>query len=95
MAAAMPAAELSVADDVNAPQLLSKTTAEQNSAVVKKQPPPESTEAIRVRQSVILSFWAIVIILGIPIWLWTTSIHRARLPLQEMVDWAEGRVILY
>ncbi len=85
MAAAMPVVALSVADDVDGPQLLPKT----------KQPPPESNEGIRVRQSVILSFWAIVIIFGIPIWLWTTSIHRARLPLQEMADWAEGRVSSY
>ncbi|KAL8905220.1 MAG: hypothetical protein Q9207_002775 [Kuettlingeria erythrocarpa] len=87
----MPVMGSSVAGDVDGPQLLSKTTAH---AVVRKQPPPESNEGIYVRQSVILSFWAIVIILGIPIWLWTTSIHRARLPLQEMVDWAEGRIVV-
>lgn len=69
-------------------------TAEKIVAVPKKQPPPESKEGIRVRQLVILSFWAIAVFLGAPIWLWTTSIHRARLPLQEMMDWAEGRVIL-
>ena len=57
-----------------------------------KKPPPESAEGIRVRGLVIFSFWAIVIFLGLPVWLWTTSIHRARLPLQEMLDWADGRV---
>ena len=57
-----------------------------------KQPPPESKESIRVRQLVILSFWAVVIFLGLPIWWWTTSVYRARLPLQEMEDWAEGKV---
>ncbi|KAL8909149.1 MAG: hypothetical protein Q9171_005154 [Xanthocarpia ochracea] len=56
-----------------------------------KQPPPESRESIRVRQLVILSFWAVVIFLGLPIWWWTTSVYRARLPLQEMEDWAEGK----
>lgn len=59
-----------------------------------RQPPPESRESIRVRQFVILSFWVVVIFLGLPIWLWTTSIHRARLPLQDMLGWAEGRVFL-
>lgn len=93
MAAASPVVEVSV--DADYPQLRSRTTAEQNPPIVKKQPPPESNEGIRVRQLVILSFWAIVVILGIPIWLWTTSIHRARLPLQEMMDWAAGRVIYY
>ncbi|KAI4130785.1 MAG: hypothetical protein LQ338_001557 [Usnochroma carphineum] len=58
----------------------------------KRQPPPESKEGIRLRQLVILSFWTVVVFLGLPVWLWTTSIYRARLPLQEMLDWAEGRV---
>ena len=61
-------------------------------AKIKKKPPPESAEGIRVRSLVLFSFWAIVIFLGLPIWLWTTSIHRARLPLQEMLDWADGKV---
>ncbi|KAL8672955.1 MAG: hypothetical protein Q9168_002588 [Polycauliona sp. 1 TL-2023] len=60
-------------------------------AATPKQPPPESRESIRVRQFVILSFWAIVVFLGLPIWWWTTSVYRARLPLQEMEDWAEGK----
>ncbi|KAL8691449.1 MAG: hypothetical protein Q9218_003332 [Villophora microphyllina] len=57
----------------------------------RKQPPPESQESIRVRQLVILSFWVIAVFLGIPIWWWTTSIHRATLPLKEMMSWAEGK----
>ncbi|KAL8649220.1 MAG: hypothetical protein Q9226_005665 [Calogaya cf. arnoldii] len=60
-------------------------------AATPKQPPPESKESIRVRQLVILSFWTIVVFLGLPIWWWTTSVYRARLPLQEMEDWAEGK----
>lgn len=58
----------------------------------KKNPPPESNENIRTRSHVILSFWAIVIFLGLPIWWWTTSIHRARLPLRDMLEWADGKV---
>lgn len=61
-------------------------------AKTTKKPPPENAEGIRVRTLVIFSFWAIVIFLGLPVWLWTTSIHRARLPLQEMLDWADGKV---
>ncbi|KAL8937161.1 MAG: hypothetical protein Q9216_004559 [Gyalolechia sp. 2 TL-2023] len=57
-----------------------------------KRPPPESRESVRVRQLVILSFWAIVVCFGLPTWLWTTSIYRARLPLQEMTAWAEGKL---
>ncbi|KAL8732126.1 MAG: hypothetical protein Q9181_004053 [Wetmoreana brouardii] len=67
------------------------TIANEAAAVSRPQPPPESGDSIRVRQLVILSFWAIVVFLGLPIWWWTTSIHRARLPLHEMMDWAKGK----
>jgi phosphatidylinositol glycan class S len=56
------------------------------------KPPAETLEGIRVRGLVIVSFWAVVVFLGLPVWLWTTSIHRARLPLREMLDWADGKV---
>ena len=59
---------------------------------LRKEPPQESSKSIRVRGLVILSFWAVVVFLGLPTWWWTTSIHRARLPLQEMLDWADGKV---
>lgn len=57
-----------------------------------KKPPPEPVNDIRVRSFVIFAFWAIVIFLGLPVWWWTTSIHRSRLPLQEMLEWADGKV---
>ena len=57
-----------------------------------KKPPPETPEGIRLRTLVIVSFWAVAVLLGLPTWLWTTSIHRARLPLREMLDWADGKV---
>ena len=63
-------------------------------ANLKKQPPPESYDSIRIRSLVIASFWAVIIFLGLPIWYWTTSIHRARLPLREMLEWADGKVCL-
>jgi len=58
----------------------------------KREPPPENPESIRLRAFVILSFWVIVIFLGLPIWWRTTTIYRARLPLDQMMDWADGRV---
>jgi hypothetical protein len=61
-------------------------------APMKKEPPPESPESIRLRSYVILSFWVIIIIVGLPIWWKTTTIYRARLPLDQMMDWADGRV---
>lgn len=57
-----------------------------------KQPPPETKESLWLRRLSILSFWVVVVFLGLPIWLKTTAIYRAELPLQEMTDWAEGKV---
>jgi Phosphatidylinositol-glycan biosynthesis class S protein len=65
-----------------------------SAAPKKKEPPPESSESIRQRGYVILSFWAIILIIGLPIWWKTTAIYRARLPLAQMMDWADGRVNL-
>lgn len=93
-----PSDQMNVFSPAVKPELSGGTTkvpsmpAEEIISTPKKQPPPESKEGTRVRQLVILSFWAIVIFLGVPIWLWTTSIHRARLPLQEMMDWADAKV---
>jgi len=63
-----------------------------NAVPKKKEPPPESPESIRQRIYVVLSFWAIIIIVGLPIWWKTTAIYRASLPLDQMMDWADGRV---
>jgi phosphatidylinositol glycan class S len=72
-----------------------KETAPPNAVDVaykKKEPPPESAESIRLRAWVIASFWIIVIAVGLPIWWKTTAIYRANLPLDQMMDWADGRV---
>jgi phosphatidylinositol glycan class S len=58
----------------------------------RKEPPPEKPESIRLRYLVLLSFWAIIILLGLPIWWATTSIYRAPLPMEQMMDWADGKV---
>jgi hypothetical protein len=63
-----------------------------NVAKAKKEPPPEKPEHIRMRSYVLVSFWAIIIFLGLPIWWRTTTIYRANLPLDQMMDWADGRV---
>ena len=57
-----------------------------------KKPPPERPQNARTRSWVVVSFWSVIVFLGLPVWLWTTSIHRATLPLQEMQDWADGKV---
>ncbi|RAK97866.1 uncharacterized protein BO80DRAFT_363129 [Aspergillus ibericus CBS 121593] len=54
-------------------------------------PPPEAPEAIRTRFKVIAAFWAVIVFLGFPIWWKTTSIYRARLPIPDMIDWADGK----
>lgn len=57
-----------------------------------QRPPLENPESVRIRGLVITSFWLVVIFLGLPTWWYTTSIHRARLPLREMLEWADGKV---
>lgn len=61
---------------------------------VKSAPPPETPAAVQTRFRVIAAFWAVIIFLGFPIWWKTTSIYRASLPIEEMVDWADGKVWL-
>ncbi|KAJ5774187.1 Phosphatidylinositol-glycan biosynthesis class S protein [Penicillium paradoxum] len=58
---------------------------------VKRAPPPETPAAVQTRFRVIAAFWAVIIFLGFPIWWKTTSIYRASLPIEEMVDWADGK----
>lgn len=68
------------------------STAPPEAAPTTKQPPPEKPEAASVRTKIILSFWAVILILGLPTWWQTTSIYRADLPLQDMLNWADGLV---
>lgn len=58
----------------------------------RKQPPPEKPSDIRRRSLIISTFWLIVLCLGLPIWWRTTTIPRASLPLDDMMDWADGKV---
>lgn len=59
---------------------------------LRKEAPPEKLSDIQRRSWVIVSFWLIVLCLGLPIWWKTTAIPRANLPLAEMMDWADGKV---
>ncbi|KAL4804859.1 phosphatidylinositol-glycan biosynthesis class S protein-domain-containing protein [Aspergillus unguis] len=54
-------------------------------------PPPEKPSAIQTRFKVVAAFWVVILFLGLPIWWKTTSIYRAELPTQEMLDWAGGK----
>ncbi|KAL2845429.1 phosphatidylinositol-glycan biosynthesis class S protein [Aspergillus pseudoustus] len=62
-----------------------------STASASSLPPPEKPSAIRTRFKVVAAFWAVILFLGFPIWWKTTSIYRAELPLQEMLDWAGGK----
>lgn len=68
------------------------TTTMSSKTSAQRLPPPEKPETTRTRFKVIAAFWAVIIFLGLPIWWKTTSIYRAHLPFQEMVDWADGKV---
>lgn len=54
--------------------------------------PQESPAFIWTRRLVLAGFWLVVIALGLPHWIWTTSIHRSELPVEIMNRWAEGQV---
>ena len=69
-----------------------QTTSPANAVTTSKEPPPENPEAIRLRTKVVFSFWTVILLLGLPTWWKTTSIYRAELPLQDMLDWADGVV---
>ncbi|KAL5622081.1 hypothetical protein BROUX41_006026 [Berkeleyomyces rouxiae] len=60
-------------------------------APAKKDPPPQSLADQRRRMMVVLSFWAVVLFLGVPIWWRLTAIYRAALPLDQMQQWSDGR----
>ncbi|KAF9699193.1 hypothetical protein EKO04_003153 [Ascochyta lentis] len=68
------------------------TEASSTPAQAPTSPPPESKEGQWLRRAAILSFWAVVVLLGLPVWWKTTAIYRAELPLQDMTAWAEGKV---
>ena len=53
---------------------------------------PEKPATSQTRRWILLSFWLVVACLGLPHWIWTTSIHRSDLPLEFMNNWAEGKV---
>src|SRR5437762_1686234 len=56
-------------------------------ATAKRQPPPEAEAQILTRRLVIAAFWAVALFLGLPIWWRTTSVYRAYLPLEAMLEW--------
>ncbi|KAF4983532.1 hypothetical protein FZEAL_1067 [Fusarium zealandicum] len=56
-----------------------------------KLPPPEKPSDVTRRTRIVFSFWLIVLCLGLPIWWKTTTIYRANLPLDGMLQWAEGK----
>lgn len=70
------------------PGLDVKATGDKASA----EPPPEKPADTSRRTRIVLSFWLLVLLLGLPFWWGTTAIYRAELPLDEMLQWADGKV---
>ncbi|KAI1314083.1 phosphatidylinositol-glycan biosynthesis class S protein [Xylaria venustula] len=69
-----------------------KSNAPSPGSTTKLKPPPPEQQSHIVRRSIIIaSFWLVVLCLGIPIWWRTTTIYRANLPLNQMMDWANGK----
>lgn len=97
---ALPTGSSSASNEVTSSSLANLEERDQDATSIitnitttgRKQPPPEKPSHVRRRSFVILSFWLIVLCLGLPIWWKTTAIPRANLPLDEMMDWADGKV---
>ena len=51
-----------------------------------KEPPPETQHAVRRRFMTILSFWAVILFLGLPMWWKTTSVYRSQLSFGQMTN---------
>ena len=64
----------------------------QEAPAAAPQAPPEKPADARRRSLIVLSFWVLIALLGVPMWWRTTSIYRAELPLSDMMDWADGKV---
>lgn len=79
-------------DNLKSPPIDVKEQDVAKSSSTRKEPPPEKPSDIRRRTFVVISFWVIIVFLGLPIWWKTTAIYRAHLPLSSMMDWADGRV---
>ena len=86
-AAAAAATAASATTSPSEPQTVTATTTKPTPV----QPPPEKQSDIRRRSYVVLSFWLVIILLGLPFWWKTTTIYRADLPLDDMLGWADGK----
>jgi phosphatidylinositol glycan class S len=42
------------------------------------------------QRRVVFSFWAVILFVGLPMWWQTTSIYRAKLPIERMLAWSQG-----
>ena len=56
-----------------------------------KHTPALTRAELRNRGHIVLSFWVVILVLGLPLWYLTTSIYRAPLPLSQMTAWSEGK----
>lgn len=89
LTAAVPAAAAEATTTSPGP---SAAVSKHASSSTRKEPPLEKPSDVRRRSQVIFSFWLIVLCLGLPIWWHTTAIPRANLPLDDMMNWADGKV---
>ncbi|KAK6437730.1 GPI transamidase component [Oleoguttula sp. CCFEE 5521] len=57
----------------------------------KAATPPQSAAHTTRRRLIIFAFWAVVVALGLPHWVWTTAVYRSDLPVDAMTSWSEGK----
>jgi len=79
-----------VNDDDTATEILDVRKAVDLAKKSQPQPPEESRTDIQNRLNIKIAFWLVAILLGLPLWIWTTTVHRAALPLDVMQKWGTG-----
>jgi len=82
---------LAIVDDADGSSVTAPTSLVE-AIKAPKAPPVETTQALWTRRSILLSFWFIALCMGLPLWWKTTTVYRAKLPLESMSQWADGKV---
>lgn len=64
----------------------------QSTAMTGSNVPDSPSAKVPANTYVVVAFWALVLFFGLPVWWKTTTVHREAIPLDEMQDWASGKV---
>lgn len=72
-------------------QEIPPTTAVSALTSKQKTTPFESPQAISLRRRIIISFWLLILLLGLPLWISTQRVIRSPLPEADINAWSSGQ----